>query len=289
MKKFTILFIFLFLLKWTLQAQDYTVSKAQVKNGDISLATRLFIPKNSLENPPPVVIIVHGSGDNAYWPVYEPVIERCVQQGMAVAFFDKRGTGESGGKYPNISLKKSTSIFQTLSEDVVAVAEWLFQQAEIDQQRIGLYALSQGGWIAPLAANQSPHIRFAIIVSGPVCSLGHEKLYSKLAGDEKKNTALSLKAINEEVANFEGTRGFDSYEAVAQMNIPALWLFGEEDRSMPVELSKNNLEKIIQAQPNKKFTYKIYPQANHSLYDIQAQKRLPYMQDVKSWLVESLY
>ena len=40
-------------------------------------------------------------------------------------------------------------------------------------------------------------------------------------------------------------RGGYSRDAVAKMNIPALWLFGEKDRSMPVELSISSIETII--------------------------------------------
>ncbi len=210
------------------------VRKETVQNGKIGLATRLILPDEPLITPPPVLIIVHGSGKDATWPVYKPLVERLVQSGFGVAFFDKRGTGESSGRFLNISVKKSTEVFGQLSSDVVAVAEWVAEQPGIDKHRIGLFGLSQGGWIVPLAANKTELISYSVILSGPVASLGQEKLFSNLAGDEKRDSAKTLEEVDQAMEEFSGAHGFDSSEEIERMEIPSFWLFGENDRSMPV-------------------------------------------------------
>jgi dipeptidyl aminopeptidase/acylaminoacyl peptidase len=185
-------------------------------------------------------------------------------------------------------VKKSTEVFGQLSSDVVAVAEWVAEQPGIDKHRIGLFGLSQGGWIAPLAANKTELISYSVILSGPVASLGQEKLFSSLAGDEKRNSAKTLKEVNQAMEEFSGAHGFDSSEEIERMEIPSFWLFGENDRSMPVQISLRNLDRIIQDGGKKNFTYKVYPNANHSLYDVNTEARLDYITDIKNWVSRAL-
>lgn len=255
-----------------------------VVRNDAQLSTRLLLPDNPLNNPPPVLILVHGSGEDADWTVYQSFVERLTNKGFAVAFYDKRGTGNSTGKFLDISVKKSTEIFNILSNDVVAVAEWVSTQAGIDPSKIGVFGLSQGGWIAPLAVNKSDKISFSIIMSGPVCSLGQEKLYSKLMGDESRPPKAEIADANEAVRVFEGKQGFSSLPEIQKMKIPGLWLFGEKDFSMPSHLSKKNLEQIIGAHNKDSFIIKLYPNANHSLFDIDRNERLNYLDNMVSWV-----
>ena len=284
------LIIFVLILTSSLRtySNDKTIPSERVNSGKVVLATRLVLPDAPMTSPPPVLIIVHGSGKDSHWSAYRPFVECLVDSGIGVVFFDKRGTGDSSGKFLNVSVKRSTEVFDMLSDDVVAVAEWVSRQPGIDKDRVGLFGLSQGGWIAPLAANKSDAIKFSIIMSGPVASLGQEKLFSKLAGDEQETSARALEKANKALQDFDGTHGFDSSEEIALMDIPALWLFGEKDGSMPVQLSRTNLDRIINERGRRNLTYKIYPNADHSLYDVTTEQRLDYVRDMKNWMTSAL-
>jgi dienelactone hydrolase len=120
-----------------------------------TLRGKLVLPAGP--GPHPAVVIAHGSGDNPALPYYaEPYV--FAANGIATLVFDKRGTGESGGRFG--------MDFGQLARDVVAGAHWLQTQADIDGARIGVSGYSQGGWIAPLAASLSPQIRFVIVNYG---------------------------------------------------------------------------------------------------------------------------
>jgi len=54
-----------------------------------------------------------------------------------------------------------------LADDALASVEFLRNHDLIDPNMIGVAGLSQGGWIAPLAASKSPDVAFAIVF----CSL----------------------------------------------------------------------------------------------------------------------
>ncbi|MEK6153837.1 alpha/beta fold hydrolase [Flavobacteriaceae bacterium 3-367] len=270
-------------------AQLGTLTKSRVSSGDVSLMTRLILPETPMAQKPPVVIIVHGSGRRGNWTTYRPLISRFSQQGMAVVFFDKRGTGASGGRFLKVTTETSKDVFDTLSDDVVAVAQWTKRQAGIDTTRIGVLGFSQGGWIAPLVACKSELIKFSIMISGPIYSLGHETLFSKLAGDARGKEPVDWEEINTKLRAFNADRGFDSEEYVTQLAIPSLWLFGEKDTSMPVTFSKQNLDTILARAPERPFKYIVYPNANHSLYDVDTKERIPYGRDVRQWLLSELY
>ena len=132
-------------------------------SGELALRGKLVTPAGS--GPFPAVVLVHGaestSAVDTYW---EPYL--FAAHGIAALVFDKRGTGESDGRY--------TQNFPVLAGDVVAAVERLRSRPEIDAARIHLAGFSQGGWIAPLAAARTPGIRSLLIGFGPMVSAAEE-------------------------------------------------------------------------------------------------------------------
>src|SRR5919108_440723 len=94
----------------------------------------------------PAVVIVHGSGPAVRSQDYlQHVVHLFAPHGLAVLIYDKRGSGRSTGVYPGDSPSEPT--FRTLSDDVLAGVRYLRSRADIDPARVGLWGLSQGGWV----------------------------------------------------------------------------------------------------------------------------------------------
>lgn len=128
---------------------------AKFPSGDVSLRGKLVLPEGA--GPFPAVVIVHGSESSSAVDYYtEPYMYAA--SGFATLAFDKRGTGESEGKY--------LQNFHVLSDDVVAAVRWLRTQPGIDGTRIHLAGFSQGGWIAPLAALKDGNIASVLVGYG---------------------------------------------------------------------------------------------------------------------------
>jgi uncharacterized protein len=72
--------------------------------------------------------------------------------GIGVATFDRRGEGESEGE-------PTRGRFEAQARDALAVASAL----EVDS--FGLWGLSQGAWVAPLAATLSEDVAFVITIA----------------------------------------------------------------------------------------------------------------------------
>jgi uncharacterized protein len=136
----------------------------QFASGDITLAGTLLLPEGS--QPHPAVVLFHGSGlqkrdlITARWFAAE---------GIAALAYDKRGVGESGGDFRKVP-------FMKLCDDGLGAIKYLKSRKEIDAKRIGVWGLSQGGWLGPLAASRSADVAFVIAVSGPGVSPGEQMI-----------------------------------------------------------------------------------------------------------------
>ena len=125
-------------------------------NGTIQLAGVLTRPATAGRHP--AIILVHGSGaENRDYML--PWARFLVRRGIAVLGYDKRGVGQSTGDW-------NTASFQDLAADVGAAFTYLKGRPDIDPSRIGLFGISQAGWIMPLAAIQAKDLAFMISISG---------------------------------------------------------------------------------------------------------------------------
>jgi dienelactone hydrolase len=134
-------------------------------NGAITLAGTFMRPSGSA--PYPAVVLLHGSGPEAR---NLEMAEWWASQGVAALTYDKRGVGQSTGDFGAIP-------FQDLSLDGLAGVAWLKARDDIDVSRIGVWGLSQGGWLGPLAATRSTDIHFVVAVSGPGVSPGEQMVF----------------------------------------------------------------------------------------------------------------
>jgi pimeloyl-ACP methyl ester carboxylesterase len=169
---------------------------AKFPSGDLSLRGKLVLPDAATQGPGPfpAVVIVHGSESYSAVDYYaEPYLYAA--NGFATLAFDKRGTGESEGKY--------LQNFHVLSDDVVAAVRWLREQPGIDGNRIQLVGYSQGGWIAPLAALKDGNIRSVLVGYGVMVPVTGEDRWGYFYALQKKGFGADAIAgadrINEEI------------------------------------------------------------------------------------------
>ena len=135
-----------------------------------NLAGSLYKP-DSLD-PVPVVIVLHsasgGLRTNRFYEHLTALLPAC---GIAVFVYDRRGSGGSTGSF-------ETANFALLAADAQAAIAALTTRNDIDRQRIGLYGISQGGWIAPLVAAHDPAVSLLVIVSGCGLTPAEQMIYS---------------------------------------------------------------------------------------------------------------
>ncbi len=126
------------------------------KNGDVTLAGTLVTPATKGQHP--ALVFTHGGGA-AVREVYWGLGYLYAARGFVVLTYDKRGVGKSTGNWLAAS-------FHDLADDAVAGAKFLQARTDVNPKQIGFWGLSQGGWIAPLAASRFPDAAYAIALSG---------------------------------------------------------------------------------------------------------------------------
>ena len=137
----------------------------QFTSDGAKLSGTLYLPAGKA--PFPAVVLFHGSGPQprdsftAHW---------FAEQGIAALAYDKRGVGDSTGDFRSVP-------FMDLADDGLAAIEVLKARKDIDRARLGVWGLSQGGWLGPLAASRSRDISFVIAVSGPAVSPGEQMIF----------------------------------------------------------------------------------------------------------------
>ncbi len=148
------------------RVEDHRAEAVVFANGTTRLAGTLLIPPT--KGPHPALVLLHGSGPQNRNGTL-PFARFLVRHGVAILTFDKRGVGGSQGDWRKAS-------FETLADDALAAVALLRSRRDIDKRRIGLFGVSQGGWIGPLAASRSRNVALVVSVSGPGVSPAEQTL-----------------------------------------------------------------------------------------------------------------
>ena len=130
---------------------------------DLSIPTDGAVLAATLSRPdgdrPPALVAVHGADRGARdWYLYEHLHRVLPPAGIAVVTFDRRGDGASTGE-------PSRGRFEQQAEDALAVIDHAAREGDLDAERIGLWGISQGGWVAPLAATMSNRVAFLVLLA----------------------------------------------------------------------------------------------------------------------------
>jgi len=152
---------------------------------------------------------------------------------------DKRGVGESGGRYPGEAATPST--IGVLARDAQAEIRFLARMRRIDPRRLGLFGDSQAGWIIPLAAKRDHAVRWALLNSGPTATVGETDYWGQLAGESISPPSGTRAEMLPQV-RAAGRSGFDPVPLLRDLSIPVHWMYGSDDRNVPTELCIERLD-----------------------------------------------
>ncbi|MFZ0456171.1 MAG: alpha/beta fold hydrolase, partial [Ignavibacteriaceae bacterium] len=188
------------------------------RNAGITLAGTFTFPKEG--NNFPAVVLVTGSGpQNRNEEVFghKPFLvwsDYLTRNGIAVLRFDDRGTGNSKGTYNG----STTADFVV---DAIAAVEYLKNRKEIDKEKIGIVGHSEGGVIAPIAANKCKDISFIVLGAGTAVP-GDEIISLQLESISRLENVPEAeikkeKEINDKTFNFI-KNSKDSAEAAGKIN-----------------------------------------------------------------------
>ncbi len=206
------------------------------------------------------------------------------QRGVSCLVLDGPGNGEAI-RFRNLPLHHETE------RHAGAAYEYLASRPEFDPKRIGIMALSLGGYYAPRAASMDH--RFACCISwGPEWDY-HTKWQQRLARIERGET-LSLSVpwrhllwvfgVKTKEEAFEKLRGFKLDGVIQKMKCPYLLVHGEGDQQAPLD----HAQKMIAAAGSKDKTLKIFTREEGGYHHCQIDNlsiATAYMWD---WIVDKI-
>ena len=138
-----------------------TPEEITFRSGPFTLVGDLNLPRGP--GPFPVVIFVHGDGPNSRTSgvTYPPIMERMWRAGFATFAWDKPGTGESTGEIDRSRLQHQRA------QIVLDAIEVLRSRDDIDPEWIGMWGISQAGYVMPRVLQRGGDVAFMIAVSCP--------------------------------------------------------------------------------------------------------------------------
>ncbi|MFD2516950.1 S9 family peptidase [Salinimicrobium flavum] len=183
------------------------------------------------------------NGTNDYW------YQLLASKGYIIVAVDPRGTGFKGADFKKVT-QKELGKFEV--EDIISVARKLGEKEYIDEENIGIWGWSYGGFMSSNALLQGNDTFSMAIAVAPVTSW---RFYDTVYTERYMTTPQ------------ENPSGYDENSPinhVEKLKGDYLLVHGTGDDNVHVQNTMRMIEALVQA--NKQFDWAIYPDKNHGIY-----------------------
>lgn len=220
-----------------------------------NLYAYIIKPKNFDPNKKyPVLMYVYGGPgiqtvNNSWDPFNYWWHQMLAQQGYIIVSADGRGTGGRGENFKKITYK---NLGNYELEDQIAVAKWLKSQPYIDENRVGIWGWSFGGYLTSLCMTKGGNIFKTGIAVAPVTNW---RFYDTIYTERFLRTPQ------------ENSSGYDNNSPIKfSQNLQGNYLIihGTADDNVHFQNSVEMINSLIQY--GKQFDMAIYPDRNHGIY-----------------------
>ncbi len=171
------------------------------------------------------------------------------QQGYVVACFDGRGTGGRGAKFKKMTYK---NLGKYECEDAIEAARWFGKKQWIDEDRIGIFGWSFGGYLSTLSILKGHDVFKSAIAVAPVITWRYyDNIYTERFLQRPQ----------------DNPRGYDDNSPLNFANLLEgnyLLVHGTGDDNVHFQNAVDMVTALETA--GKQFEFRIYPNKNHSIY-----------------------
>jgi hypothetical protein len=232
----------------------------RIPAGGFSLAGTLSKPTGT-SGPQPAVVLVAGSGpverDETISgiPIFGQLANALADAGFMVLRYDKRGTGQSGGRPESATLRD-------FADDAQAAVKMMTDRKDVDRKRLALLGHAEGGSLAMIAAAKNSRVSAIALVASIGVTGAELNMYQVTHGlerstrpeAEKQQTVELQKKIQDAVLTgkgweaidistsvrsqadtpyFQSFLAFDPAKTMREVSQPLLILHGELDTEVP--------------------------------------------------------
>ncbi|MEW9552948.1 alpha/beta hydrolase family protein [Nonomuraea sp. NPDC050783] len=209
------------------------------------------------------VVLVHGAGTGT---PREKLLGEAVafaRQGLSVLVYDKRSVGYS-------MFERS---YAQLADDALAAVETLRRRPGVDPAKVGVWGLSEGGWVAPLAASRSAHVSFVVLVGANALYPLRQQAWAVAAGLRKAGVRGSLVDRAEPTLYRVIADGglfpepyHDPLPVLARVRQPVLGIWGVHDLLTPPRETPPILAAALEKGGNRRYTFRFFAGADHAAH-----------------------
>lgn len=193
---------------------------------------------------------------------YRKEAEAFAREGLVTLIYDKRQRGYS-------QFERS---YELLAEDALAAVGALRAHPEVDPGAVGLWGLSEGAWVVPVAASQSEEVDFVVLVAATGVSPAQQhSWYLETQLSHQGVSGSMVEAISRTAtrllieADLFAEAYHDPVEPLEEVHQPVLALWGALDRIEPPAESARILRKALEHGGNKDYTIRFFSDAEHGL------------------------
>jgi len=244
----------------------------------VQVAARLIVPVDAPE-PVPGVVFVHGAGTGLFEEAFVDQARELATAGIATLVPDKRLDTYST-RHRN---------YVDMAADYQFSVDLLRATDGVDPARVGIYAESEGGWVAPVMAAQDPATAFVILASAPVVPPRQQAAFA--VDSYLRNTGVPLsvfRAIPRAVGmQFPGGgfeyADFDVRPWQERTTQPVFMAYGTDDPSMPVVQGAQQVIADVAVAGNDQVTVRYYEGANHGI-KVDGALADGFVRDLATWV-----
>jgi hypothetical protein len=210
----------------------------------------------------PGLVMLEGAGNRGREYLL-PEARAYARHGIVTLVYDKRTVGYS-------MLRRDYGL---LADDALAGLRLLRSRPDVDPGRAGLWALSEGAFVAPIAANRSADVAFVVTVGAVGVTpaeqtawaygtyLGHAGVRGSLPATMRG--AAVRTAIG---AGIFAEAGFDPLPHWQRVRQPVLAQWGRLDRDAVPGRSSQLIRQALERGGNTRHTVRIVDATNHNLH-----------------------
>ncbi|MFI7632536.1 alpha/beta hydrolase family protein [Nonomuraea sp. NPDC049400] len=223
----------------------------------------------------PALVFVSGSG-NGSRTEFTPQAEFLAKAGVVTMAFDKRTTGYDF-RHRDFSL---------LADDALRMVEFLRARPEVDPARIGLWGVSEGGWVVPIAAAKSTAVGFVVLVSSPNVSPLRQVAWALNEQLLRLHAPIGARDL---LTRAMGGVGFnflryDAQPALSEVKQPVLAFYGTMDPSIPFVESTQALIKGLHKAGNDNYTIRFMAKGDHAMRVNGGEFTKGYLETLTNWI-----
>ncbi|SDH47925.1 alpha/beta hydrolase family protein [Nonomuraea jiangxiensis] len=224
----------------------------------------------------PAMVFVSGSG-NGSRTEFTPQAEFLAKAGVVTIAFDKRTVGYNFRDRD----------FGLLADDALRMVEYLRTLPEVDPARVGLWGVSEGGWVVPIAAAKSPAVGFMVLVSSPNVSPLRQVAW---ALNEQLLRLRAPVGARDLLTRAMGGVGFnflryDAMPALSQVKQPVLAFYGTTDPSIPFVESTKALVTAMREAGNDDYTIRFMARGDHAMRVNGGEFTEGYLETLTNWII----